>query len=91
MIMHNHLQIVQSELQRYAHPLFHFEARPASLGVELLIACKSREIPLHVYSVTIHAREIENRQFPWMFQKQLYDCLHDYVVEMFTDNPQRKD
>ena len=29
--------------------------------------------------------------FPWTFQRQLYDCLHDYIIEMFSCNPQRKD
>lgn len=85
------LNKVRDELARYAHPLFQFDARPAENGVELIITCRPQEIPVHTYTVTIHAREIENRQFPWTFQKQLYDCLHDYVVEMFTDNPQRKD
>jgi hypothetical protein len=89
--MSDHLAMVRAELDRYEHPLFAFDARPSSLGVEVLITCKSQVIPLHTYSVTIHAREIENRQFPWTFQKQLYDCLHDYVIEMFTNNPQRKD
>ena len=35
-----------------------------------------------------HEREIENPQFPWTFQKLLYDCLHDFIVEMFERNPQ---
>jgi hypothetical protein len=85
------LAIVQAELARYAHPLFAFEARPLEAGVELLITCKSREVPLHTYSLTLHAREIRDRQFPWHFQRQLYDGLHDFVVEMFTDNPQRRE
>jgi len=38
--------------------------------------------------VTLYEREIENPQFPWTFQKLLYDCLHDFVVEMFERNPQ---
>jgi hypothetical protein len=39
----------------------------------------------------LQAREIEHPQFPWSFQRQLYDCLHDYVIEMFVRNPQRRD
>jgi hypothetical protein len=89
--MPDHLTAVCAELERYEHPLFSFEARRSTLGVEVLITCKAGEIPLHTYSITIHPREIENRQFPWMFQKQLYDSLHDYVIEMFTNNPQRQD
>jgi hypothetical protein len=82
---------VRAELARYAHPLFAFEAREGAGGVEVLIRCKAPEPPLHTYTLLVHAREIESRQFAWTFQKQLYDCLHDYVIEMFTDNPQRKE
>jgi hypothetical protein len=89
--MSDHLSIVRRELGRYAHPLFCFEARPAASGVEVAISCRARGIPLHTYSFAVSPREIEDRQFPWSFQKQLYDCLHDYIIEMFTDNPQRKD
>ncbi|HEV8384311.1 MAG TPA: hypothetical protein VGQ11_05520 [Candidatus Acidoferrales bacterium] len=85
------LNIVRAELARYEHPLFEFDARPASAGVEILIRFKLPEPPVHVYSYVMPAREIENRQFPCTFQKQLYDCLHDFVIEMFSDNPQRQD
>ncbi len=47
--------------------------------------------PLEPYRFLLRPREIEHPQFAWSFQKQLYDCLHDYVIEMFTRNPQRKD
>jgi hypothetical protein len=46
---------------------------------------------IHAYVFLLRPREIENKQFPWMFQKQLYDCLHDFIIEMFTCNPQRQD
>lgn len=85
------VEIVRAELQRYAHPLFDFAARPAAGGVEILIRFKPPEPQVHTYSYVMQAREIENRQFPWTFQKQLYDCLHDFVIEMFTNNPQRQD
>jgi hypothetical protein len=29
-------------------------------------------------------------QFEWTFQRHLYDCLHDYFIEMFTRTPQMK-
>jgi len=89
--MNNHLETVQTELARYAHPLFAFSARAAGDAVEVLIHCRAQDIPLHTYVFTLRPREIENRQFPWTFQKQLYDCLHDFVIEMFTDNPQRRE
>jgi hypothetical protein len=85
------LEKVLAELARYEHPLFSFDARDATEGVEILIRFRAPEIPVHEYVFLMRPREIENRQFPWTFQKQLYDCLHDYVIEMFTANPQRQD
>ncbi len=81
---------VRQELARYEHPLFAFGARPASEGVEVEIRLKLPEANVHTYFLLLRPREIEHTQFPWTFQKQLYDCLHDYVIEMFTSNPQRK-
>lgn len=89
--MNGLVEKVRQELARYEHPLFSFEARPATEGVEVLIRFRSSEIPVHEYVFLLRPREIEHRQFPWTFQKQPYDCLHDYVIEMFTSNPQRKD
>jgi hypothetical protein len=81
---------VRAELERYEHPLFEFDAQAASSGVELLIRFKPEGIEVHTYSCLLREREIEHPQFPWTLQRQLYDCLHDYVVEMFTRNPQRE-
>jgi hypothetical protein len=84
---------VQRELARYEHPLFDFAARTANDGVEVEIRYKPAKTEatadVHDYNFQLRPREIENAQFPWTFQKQLYDCLHDYIVEMFTRNPQR--
>ena len=82
---------VSRELERYEHPLFTFGARPAANSVEIEIRFKPEGADVHAYFFTMQPREIEHAQFPWSFQKQLYDCLHDYVIEMFTCNPQRKD
>ena len=82
---------VRVELRRYEHPLFAFDAAPAAGGVELLIRFKSAEVEVHTYSCMLREREIEHPQFAWTLQRQLYDCLHDYVIEMFTRNPQRQD
>ncbi len=81
---------VRAELARYEHPLFAFDAWPVADGVEVEIHLKSVGIEVHEYRFLLRPREIEHSQFPWMFQKQLYDCLHDYIIEMFTSNPQRK-
>jgi len=40
------------------------------------------------YRITLNARDIGSSQFQWTFQKLLYDCLTDYVVELFTRDPQ---
>lgn len=82
---------VRTELLRYEHPLFVFDSRPAAEGVEVLIRFSPSEPQVHEYVFLLRPREIESKQFPWLFQKQLYDCLHDFVVEMFTCNPQRQD
>jgi hypothetical protein len=93
---------VSAELARYEHPLFVFGARPAAEGVEveiryspfsggLQVEPAPGEPQVHVYVFLLRPREIENKQFPWTFQKQLYDCLHDFIIEMFTCNPQRQD
>jgi hypothetical protein len=87
---------VRAELKRYEHPLFAFDARPATEGVEILInfqplGTTEANGKVHEYVFLMRAKEIETAQFPWSFQRQLYDCLHDYVIEMFTRNPQCKD
>jgi hypothetical protein len=82
---------VRQELARYEHPLFDFEANPSGQGVEVRIRFKLPQPEIHMYTLELQPREIEHAQFPWTFQKQLYDCLHDYVIEMFTCNPQRRD
>ncbi len=82
---------VRAELARYEHPLFIFDARPAAEGVEVLIRFRPETPQVHTYVFLLRPREIEQTQFPWNLQRQLYDCLHDFVIEMFTRNPQEKD
>jgi hypothetical protein len=81
---------VAKELGRYEHPLFRFSAQAS--GSEVILAIDLREgLGIHYhYEINLHEREIENPQFPWTFQKLLYDCLHDFVVEMFEHNPQER-
>ena len=85
------LQKVQRELARYEHPLFDFEARGTTSSVEIQIRFKNPSLPVHTYSFEMHPRDIEHPQFSWAFQQQLYNCLHDYIIEMFTRNPQMKE
>ena len=85
------LEKVKKELVRYEHPLFDFDARAASGGIQVEIRFKPGQVEVHTYYFLLQPREIDHSQFPWSFQRQLYDCLHDYVIEMFVNNPQRQD
>ena len=82
---------VERELARYEHPLFRFRTDQTRNCVWLYIDLREGLSLEHHYEINLHEREIENRQFPWTFQKLLYDCLHDFVVEMFERNPQMRD
>ena len=84
------LERVANELAKYEHPLVEFFAGESSQGVELRMRVKGVE-GIHVYSAPVHERDAASPQFEWQFQRYLYDCLHDYLVEMFTMNPQRQD
>ena len=78
--LHSNLLNVDSLLEKVDQELARYEhPSPASLARAMA-----------AYEITLHEREIENRQFPWTFQKLLYDCLHDFIVEMFERNPQMK-
>jgi hypothetical protein len=85
------LEKVRSELSRYEHPLFTFDAQASGDAVELLIELREPCESLQAYVYTLQPRDIEHPQFSWSFQRQLCDCLHDYVVEMFTRNPQYRE
>jgi len=85
----NHrLARVLEELARYEHPLFDFGARAKGDGVEVFIDFREKSLGIHTYLFEFHPRDIDHPQFTWTFQRQLYDCLHDYIIEMFTRNPQ---
>lgn len=84
------LERVQRELLRYEHPLLVFEARRGAEDVEVLIRFRDPAVPVHTYVFPVHPRDLEHQQFEWTFQRQLYDCLHDYFVEMFIRTPQSR-
>ena len=81
------LEKVQRQLSRYEHPLFEFQARPIQNGIEVIITLKLEGVYDEPYRLCLKPREIEARGFQWDFQRQLYNCLHDYLVEMFTRSP----
>jgi hypothetical protein len=82
------LERVLAQLKLYEHPLLHFSARTKGQGVEIIIDFKNPTVPVHTYYFELHPRDLDHPQFEWEFQRQLYDCLHDYMVEMFIRTPQ---
>ena len=85
------LDKVLAEIARYDHALLRFSARDHHGAIELVIEMKQPGLGLHTYYAPIHERDISHPQFPWTFQRYLYDCMHDYLVEMFIRTPQSRD
>ena len=83
----NSIERVQDELAKYEHPFFIFEAQEKPGGVELLIHSRLAGVHSPTYRITFNERDLQSSQFPWTFQKLLYDCLTDYIVELFTKSP----
>ena len=81
------LERVREELEKYAHPFFEFEARENGDFVEMVIRSKMPDVHSPEYKITLHDRDLQSSQFRWAFQKLLYDCLTDYIVELFTKSP----
>jgi hypothetical protein len=79
---------VREHLQLYDHPLLAFSARENNGTIEVLIDLKNSTVPVHTYRFQIHPRDLDHPQFAWNLQRQLYDALHDYFIEMFTRTPQ---
>jgi hypothetical protein len=82
------LERVLDQLRLYEHPLLNFSARAKGEGVEVIIQFKDENVPVHTYYFELHPRDLDDPQFEWSFQRQLFDALHDYFVEMFIRTPQ---
>src|SRR5215468_5904262 len=82
------LDRVRTQLRLYEHPLLSFHAQAKGDGVEVSIQLIHCTVPLHTYLYQLHPRDLDHPQFEWQFQRQLYDALHDYLVEMFMRTPQ---
>ncbi len=82
------LDRVLDQLRLYEHPLLDFSAREKGDAVEIVIQFKNPPVEVHTYVFEMHPRDLDHPQFEWTFQRQLYDCLHDYLIEMFTRTPQ---
>jgi len=81
---------VLRQLRLYEHPLVEFSARAKGEGVELILSLRFQEPAVHTYYFGLHPRDLDAPQFEWTFQRQLFDCLHDYLVEMFIRTPQHR-
>ncbi|HTC46637.1 MAG TPA: hypothetical protein VK722_04920 [Candidatus Aquilonibacter sp.] len=85
------LDRVVTQLGLYEHPLLNFSARAKGEGVEVIIQFKDASVPVHTYCFDLHPRDLDHPNFEWSFQRQLYDALHDYFVEMFIRTPQDRE
>jgi len=84
------LNRVLEQLRLYEHPLLDFSAQAKGDAVEVVIQFRNSPAPVHTYYFELHPRDLDHPQFEWSFQRQLYDCLHDYLIEMFTRTPQSR-
>jgi hypothetical protein len=78
---------VERELGRYEHPLFEWRACSHERGVQVTVRLKQAGLYDDPYRFYLTPREIDSRTFEWDFQRELYNYLHDYLVEMFTRSP----
>jgi hypothetical protein len=83
-----HLARVLDHLRLYDHPLLRFSAQETNGVIEILIDLKNPDTPMHTYVFQIHPRDLDSPQFAWQLQRQLYDAMHDYFIEMFISTPQ---
>jgi hypothetical protein len=82
---------VEAELARYEHPLLRFGTRMTGDGrLQLTIDFIEPRVPVHQYVADLHPRDLNTPQLAWTLQRILYDCLHDYLVEMFVRTPQSR-
>jgi hypothetical protein len=82
------LAAVREHLKLYEHPLLAFSARDNNGLIEVLIDFKNSPVPVHTYVLPMHGRDLDQSQLTWHLQRQIYDGLHDYFIEMFTRTPQ---
>jgi hypothetical protein len=84
----SNLAKVLDHLRLYDHPFLAFSARETDGIIEVLIDLKNSNVAVHTYVLPIHARDLDHPQFAWHLQRQIYDGLHDFFIEMFTSTPQ---
>ena len=84
------LMKVREHLRLYEHPLLEFSAQELNGNIEVLVDLKNANAAAHTYRFPIHPRDLDSPQFAWNLQRQLYDALHDYFIEMFIHTPQER-
>ncbi len=85
------LQRVRDLLARFEHPLVDFTAHQRGEGVQVVMNFKNITVPVHTYYMDLHPRDLEHPNFAWTFERQIYDGLHDYLIEMFIRAPHTRD
>jgi hypothetical protein len=90
-VPNQHVERVRGLLSKYEHPLMTFSAVEHGDAVHVIIQAKNITVPVHTYYIEIHPRDLESSQFEWTLERQIYDGLHDYIIEMFTHAPHTRD
>lgn len=91
MPVHSHLERIQKLLSKYEHPLMDFSAVERGDGVQIIIHAKNVTVPVHSYTIDLHPRDLESSQLQWSLERQIYDGLHDYIIEMFITAAHTRD
>jgi hypothetical protein len=81
------LETVLEEISKYEHPFFEFSANENDAGIELCIRSRMPGVLNPEFRIALSERDLRSGQFPWTFQRILYGCLTDYIVELFTKSP----
>lgn len=82
---------IQQQLARYEHPLLLFEAVADAHGEPVLVIRLRKPLEgVDDYRLRIHERDLGGSQFEWNLQRLLYDCIHDFISDMFVRTPQSR-
>jgi hypothetical protein len=87
----SHFEKVNALLSKYEHPLMSFSAHQRGDIIQIVIQAKNITVPVHTYTIDLHPRDLESRQLQWTLERQIYDGLHDYIIEMFISAAHTRD
>jgi hypothetical protein len=68
-----------------------FSAHQRGDIIQIVIQAKNITVPVHTYTIDLHPRDLESRQLQWTLERQIYDGLHDYIIEMFISAAHTRD